>query len=122
MTRSRSSEDNFGGDHTAATYEHYAAKSNLTKEVRISIVVKMLNGEHHKFEFNATLSADQVLIKLLPAPIARDYYLRRTDDPNVIFKRHETILNHANETLEIVPKVCLVGSAQYICIVILFLS
>ena len=84
-------------------------KSNLSsvhKEVRVTVVVKMLNGELNKFEFNAALSADQVLSKLLPSSIARDYYLRHEDDPNIIFKRHETILNHSTITLEIVPKVC----------------
>ena len=78
-----------------------------SKEVRASIVVKLLNGDHHKFDFNATLSADQVLGKLLHTPIARDYYLRRTDDPSVVFKRHETVLDHTNETMEVVPKVIL---------------
>ncbi|KAH7645407.1 hypothetical protein HUG17_0945 [Dermatophagoides farinae] len=65
----------------------------------------MLNGELNKLEFNAALSADQVLGKLLPSSIARDYYLRHMDDSSIIFKRHETILNHSNITLEIVPKI-----------------
>lgn len=106
----------------------------------------MLNGELASMEFNAGLSGDQVLGKLLPAPIARDYYLRRMNtaaaeegavkeggpdnvaqeegtaaaaaaqqDPSistskqkqVVFKRHETVLDHAGQTLEIVPKVSL---------------
>lgn len=85
-------------------------KSNLSnaihKEIRVTVFVKMLNGELNKLEFNAALSADQVLGKLLPSSIARDYYLRHMDDSSIIFKRHETILNHSNITLEIVPKVC----------------
>ena len=105
------------GEHLITTYEHYAASRAAGlpvvgagsgpggKEIRVSVVIKMVNGQLHKFDFNATLSADQVLSKLLPAPIARDYYLRRVDDPTVVFKRHETILNHASTPLEVVPKV-----------------
>ncbi|KAH9414817.1 T-lymphoma invasion and metastasis-inducing protein 1 [Dermatophagoides pteronyssinus] len=104
-----SSEDNLCAQNSLSTYEHYVQmKSNLSsvhKEVRVTVVVKMLNGELNKFEFNAALSADQVLSKLLPSSIARDYYLRHADDPNIIFKRHETILNHSTITLEIVPKI-----------------
>lgn len=102
-----SSEDNLCAQNSiGTTYEHYAQrKSDFHKEVRVQVVVKMLNGELNKFEFNGALSADQVLTKLLPLSIARDYYLRRHNEPNIIFKRHETILNHSNITLEIVPKV-----------------
>lgn len=82
-----------------------AAHPGSSKEVRVSVVVKMLNNELNKFEFNATLSADQVLGKLIPAPVNREYYLRHLDDMNVVFKRHETVLDHGNATLEIVPKV-----------------
>lgn len=116
LTRSRSSEDNLCANHHHQhhlVYEHGGKSTpSVVKEVRIALVVKMLNGELHKLEFNATLSADQVLSKLLPSPIARDYYLRRIEDPSVIFKRHETILNHANETLEIVPKVSATKDAK----------
>lgn len=79
--------------------------SSLKKDINCSVVIKLLNGDLNRFEFNAILSADQVLSKLLPSAIARDYYLRRLDDPKIVFKRHETILNHSNITLEIVPKV-----------------
>ncbi|KPM03258.1 still life, isoform SIF type 1-like protein [Sarcoptes scabiei] len=108
LTRS-SSDDNFGGQKSP--FEIYAAQmksnypSSLKKDINCSVVIKLLNGDLNRFEFNAILSADQVLSKLLPSAIARDYYLRRLDDPKIVFKRHETILNHSNITLEIVPKI-----------------
>lgn len=69
-----------------------------------SLAVRMLNGEEHVLDFVSPLSADQVLARLLPAPIARDYYLRRVDDPNVVFKRHETVLDYDGATLEMLLK------------------